>query len=191
MPVTWMVRRSGRPAVPCGRFPSLSVRGATIMRGVVMYGPGDVRVQDRPDPKIELPTDAVIRLVAACVCGSDLWPYRGAEPTDGPSPVGHEYVGVVEEVGEAVSSVRPGQFVVGGFAASDNTCENCRAGYQTSCVQREWMNVMGAQAERLRVPLADGTLVATPDTPDEELIPSLLTASDVLSTGWFAAGPAA
>ena len=157
------------------------------MRGVIMHAPGDFRVEDRPEPEIEQPTDAVVRLTATCVCGSDLWPYRGAEPIDGPSPIGHEYVGVVEEVGEAVTSLKPGDFVVGGFSASDNTCENCRAGYQTACVHREWMNPLGAQAERLRVPLADGTLVATPGTPDEDLVPSLLTASDVLATGWFAA----
>ena len=157
------------------------------MRGVIMHAPGDFRVEDRPEPEIEQPTDAVVRLTATCVCGSDLWPYRGAEPIDGPSPIGHEYVGVVEEVGEAVTSLQPGDFVVGGFSASDNTCENCRAGYQTACVHREWMNPLGAQAERLRVPLADGTLVATPGTPDEDLVPSLLTASDVLATGWFAA----
>jgi threonine dehydrogenase-like Zn-dependent dehydrogenase len=157
------------------------------MRGVVMHGPGDFRVEERPDPKIEAPTDAVIRVVAACVCGSDLWPYRGADPIDGPSPIGHEYVGVVEEVGDAVSTVKPGDFVVGGFSVSDNTCENCRAGYQTSCVRREWINSYGAQAERMRVPLADGTLVATPGPPAEDLVPSLLTTSDVLATGWFAA----
>jgi threonine dehydrogenase-like Zn-dependent dehydrogenase len=157
------------------------------MRGVVMHAPGDFRVEEREDPKIVEPTDAVIRLSATCVCGSDLWWYRGVEPVDRPSPIGHEYVGVVEEVGSGVTTIRPGQFVVGGFSASDNTCEICRAGYQTACVQREWMNSMGAQAERLRVPLADGTLVATPDMPDPDLIPSLLTASDVLGTGWFAA----
>ncbi|SDM32131.1 Threonine dehydrogenase [Streptomyces sp. cf386] len=157
------------------------------MRGVLMHAPGDFRVEEREDPKILHPTDAIIRLSATCVCGSDLWPYRGAEPIEAPSPIGHEYVGVVEEVGGEVSTVEPGQFVVGSFAASDNTCENCRAGYQTACVRREWMNRMGAQAERLRVPLADGTLVATPGTPDADLVPSLLTASDVLGTGWFAA----
>ncbi|MFD5746364.1 zinc-dependent alcohol dehydrogenase family protein [Streptomyces sp. NPDC127033] len=157
------------------------------MRGVVMHAPGDFRVEEREDPKVLHPSDAIIRLSATCVCGSDLWPYRGIEPIEGPSPIGHEYVGVVEEVGSSVTTVRPGQFVVGGFSTSDNTCENCRAGYQTSCVRREWVNAMGAQAERLRVPLADGTLVATPGVPDEDLIPSLLTASDVLGTGWFAA----
>jgi threonine dehydrogenase-like Zn-dependent dehydrogenase len=138
-------------------------------------------------PRIEQPTDAVIRLAAACVCGSDLWPYRGIEAVDGPSPMGHEYVGVVEEVGSAVTTIEPGQFVVGSFFASDNTCAICRAGYQTHCVDRQPGAATGAQAEYTRVPLADGTLVATPGTPDADLVPSLLAASDVLGTGWFAA----
>ena len=155
------------------------------MRGVVMYAPGDVRVEDRPDPQIEQPTDAVIRLAVACVCGSDLWPYRGVEPVDH-TPMGHEYVGVVEQVGSAVTSIQPGQFVIGTFFASDNTCEICRAGYQTHCVNRQ-PGCTGAQAQRTRVPLADGTLVPTPGMPAEDLIPSLLAASDVLGTGWFAA----
>jgi threonine dehydrogenase-like Zn-dependent dehydrogenase len=153
----------------------------------VMSAPGQVHVEDRPEPRIEQPTDAVIRLAATCICGSDLWPYRGVEALDGPRPMGHEYAGIVEEVGSAVTSVRPGQFVVGSFFASDNTCEICRAGYQTSCVQREAGAPGGAQAERMRVPLADGTLVSTPELPDEDLVPSLLAASDVLGTGWFAA----
>ncbi|MBL3664655.1 zinc-dependent alcohol dehydrogenase family protein [Streptomyces sp. M2CJ-2] len=157
------------------------------MRGVVMRAPGDVRVEQREDPGIVSPTDAVIRLSATCVCGSDLWPYRGIEPVRGPAPMGHEYVGVVEEVGGEVTDIRPGQFVVGSFFASDNTCEICRAGYQSSCVRREPMGALGAQAERLRVPLADGTLVATPDIPDDDLVPGLLAASDVLGTGWFGA----
>ncbi|WP_129843527.1 zinc-dependent alcohol dehydrogenase family protein [Streptomyces sp. RFCAC02] len=157
------------------------------MRGVVMHAPGDVRVEEREDPRIVEPTDAVIRLSASCVCGSDLWPYRGVEPVDGPTPMGHEYVGVVEEVGADVTTVRPGQFVVGSFWASDNTCEICRAGYQSGCVHRVLMGTLGAQAERLRVPLADGTLIATPGTPPDDLIPSLLAASDVLGTGWFGA----
>ncbi|MCW2618239.1 MAG: dehydrogenase [Modestobacter sp.] len=155
------------------------------MRGTVLYAPGDVRVEDRPEAAIEKPTDAVIRLTAACVCGSDLGPYRGIEPIDGPRPMGHEYVGVVEAVGSEVTSVKPGQFVVGSFVASDNTCEICQACYQSSCVQREFIG--GAQADLMRVPLADGTLVATPGTPDADLVPSLLAASDVLGTGWFAA----
>ena len=161
------------------------------MRGVVLHAPGDVRVEERDDPKIVAPTDAIIRLSATCVCGSDLWPYRGVEAVDGPAPMGHEYVGVVEEVGDEVRTVRPGQFVVGSFFASDNTCELCRAGYQSSCVDRVPMGALGSQAELLRVPLADGTLVATPDLPADDLVPSLLAASDVLGTGWFAAVAAA
>jgi threonine dehydrogenase-like Zn-dependent dehydrogenase len=157
------------------------------MRGAVLHAPGDVRVEQREDPWILVPTDAVIRLSATCICGSDLWPYRGIEKITVPSPMGHEYVGIVEEVGSEVRKVRPGQFVVGSFFASDNTCEICRAGYQSSCVHRELMGALGAQAQYLRVPLADGTLVATPDIPPDDLVPSLLAASDVLSTGWFSA----
>jgi threonine dehydrogenase-like Zn-dependent dehydrogenase len=157
------------------------------MRGVVMHAPGDVRVDDRDDPRIEQPTDAVIRLSATCVCGSDLWPYRGIDKVDEPVPMGHEYVGIVEEVGSGVTGIKPGQFVVGSFWASDNTCEICRAGYQSACVHRVPMGMFGSQAEYLRVPLADGTLVATPEVPPAELIPSYLAASDVLGTGWFAA----
>ncbi|SDQ21497.1 zinc-dependent alcohol dehydrogenase family protein [Quadrisphaera sp. DSM 44207] len=156
------------------------------MRGVVMHAPGDVRIEEREDPTIEQPTDAVLRVAAACVCGSDLWPYRGVDPVDQPTPMGHEYVGVVEEVGSEVSTVGPGDFVVGTFFASDNTCEICRAGYQTHCVNAQ-PGCTGSQAQYTRVPLADGTLVATPGTPDPDLVPHLLTASDVLGTGWFAA----
>jgi threonine dehydrogenase-like Zn-dependent dehydrogenase len=157
------------------------------MRGAVLYGPGDVRVEDRANSRIEQPTDAVIRLAATCVCGSDLWPYRGIEPVDGPSPMGHEYVGIVEKVGSEVRAIKPGQFVVGSFWASDNTCEICRAGYQSRCVHAELMGAIGTQAGLARVPLADGTLVATPDAPPDDLVPSLLAASDVLGTGWFGA----
>ena len=157
------------------------------MRGVVMYAPGDVRVEDRPEPTILKPTDAVIRLTATCICGSDLWPYRGADDVSRPTPMGHEYAGIVEEVGSDVSTVKPGQFVVGSFFASDNTCEICRAGYQSSCVHRQGIGAEGAQAELMRVPWAEGTLVATPDLPTEDLVPSLLAASDVLGTGWFGA----
>ncbi len=158
------------------------------MRGVVMYAPGDVRVEDRPEPTILKPTDAVIRLSAACICGSDLWPYWGVEALDGPRPMGHEYVGIVEEVGSAVATIKPGQFVVGSFFASDNTCQICRSGYQPSCPFREAFGATGAsQAQRMRVPLADGTLVATPELPDDDLVPHFLAASDVLGTGWFAA----
>jgi threonine dehydrogenase-like Zn-dependent dehydrogenase len=157
------------------------------MRGAVLHAPRDVRVEQRDDPKITAPTDAVIRMAATCVCGSDLWPYRGIEAVNGPTPMGHEYVGVVEEVGSEVTTIRPGQFVIGSFFASDNTCEICQAGYQSSCVHREYVGANGAQAELLRVPLADGTLVATPDLPSDDLVPSLLAASDVLGTGWFGA----
>ena len=157
------------------------------MRGAVLYAPGDIRVEERDDPTILAPTDAIIRLSATCVCGSDLWPYRGVEAVDGPAPMGHEYVGIVEEVGSEVQHIKPGQFVVGSFWASDNTCEICQAGYQSSCVQRVLMGTIGTQAELARVPLADGTLVSTPDIPPDDLIPSLLAASDVLGTGWFGA----
>jgi threonine dehydrogenase-like Zn-dependent dehydrogenase len=157
------------------------------MRGAVLYAPGDIRVEDRDDPKLIEPTDAILQLSATCVCGSDLWPYRGVEPVDGPSPMGHEYAGIVQEVGSEVTTIKPGQFVVGSFWASDNTCPICQAGYQSSCVQRVLMGTIGTQAELARVPLADGTLVATPDLPPDDLIPSLLAASDVLGTGWFAA----
>jgi threonine dehydrogenase-like Zn-dependent dehydrogenase len=155
------------------------------MRGAVLHAPGDVRIEQLDDPKIIEPTDAVIRIAATCVCGSDLWDYRGINPVTGPTPMGHEYCGIVEEVGSEVTAIRPGQFVIGSFFASDNSCPHCRAGYQTSCQHREFVG--GAQAEALRVPLADGTLVATPEQPAPELIPSLLTLSDVMGTGWFAA----
>jgi threonine dehydrogenase-like Zn-dependent dehydrogenase len=157
------------------------------MRGVVMHAPGDVRVEDREDPRIVVPTDAIIRLSATCVGGSDLWPYRGIETVNGPSPMGHEYVGTMQEVGSEVTNVKPGQFVIGSFFASDNTCAICQAGYQSSCIDRQGVVENGAQAEYLRVPLADGTLVATPDIPSDDLIPSFLAASDVLGTGWFGA----
>ena len=158
------------------------------MQGAVLYGPRDVRFEERDDPKIIKPTDAIIRIAAACVCGSDLWPYRGIQPTAQPTPMGHEYCGTVQELGSAVKSIKRGQFVIGSFFASDNTCLNCQIGYQSSCQHRELVG--GAQAPLLRVPLADGTLVATPDVPSEELIPSLLTLSDVMGTGWFAADAA-
>jgi threonine dehydrogenase-like Zn-dependent dehydrogenase len=161
------------------------------MRGAVLHAPGDVRLERRPDPTIIEPTDAIIRVSATCICGSDLWPYRGIEAVDGPAPMGHEYVGIVEEVGSDVSAIRRGQFVVGSFFASDNTCEICRSGYQSSCIHRQPMGAIGTQAEYARIPLADGTLVATPDVPSADLIPSLVAASDVLGTGWFAAVAAA
>jgi threonine dehydrogenase-like Zn-dependent dehydrogenase len=155
------------------------------MRGTVLYAPRDVRLEQRDDPKITEPTDAIIRMTATCVCGSDLWDYRGINPVTQPTPMGHEYCGIVEEVGSDVHSIKPGQFVIGSFFASDNTCPHCQAGFQSSCQHRE--PIQGAQAEWLRVPLAGGTLVATPGQPDDDLIPSLLALSDVMGTGWFAA----
>ncbi|MCF4121713.1 zinc-dependent alcohol dehydrogenase family protein [Antribacter sp. KLBMP9083] len=155
------------------------------MRATVIHAPGDIRVEDVPEPTIIAPTDAIIRTVVTCVCGSDLWAYRGLEPVGQPHPMGHEYVGIVEEVGSDVTSVRPGQFVIGSFATSDNTCPNCLAGYQSNCVHREFMST--CQAEYIRIPNAQGTLVATDEHPADELLPSLLTLSDVMGTGWYAA----
>ena len=153
-----------------------------------MYGPGDVRVEEREEPVVAESTDAIIRLAATCVCGSDLWPYRGAEPLFAtPQAMGHEYVGVVEQIGPDVKNVKIGDFVVGSFVASDNTCEICQAGYQSRCVHNVMMGAIGTQAELVLIPLADGTLVATPGQPDADLIPSLLAASDVLGTGWYGA----
>ena len=160
------------------------------MRGVVMYGPDDVRVEDRPVPRVRKPTDAVIRVDAACICGSDLWPYRGIDADfSEPRPMGHEYVGTVVEVGDAVTSVRPGDFVVGSFCVSDNTCEICDSGFQSRCPNVEQPFMGEAQAQYARVPEADGTLVVVPGgRPDDEgQIASLLAASDVLGTGWFGA----
>lgn len=153
-----------------------------------MHGPGDVRFEERPEPAIVEPTDAIIRLSVSCICGSDLWPYRGANPITAPTPMGHEYCGIVEDTGRAVTSIKKGQFVIGSFFASDNTCPHCRFGYQTSCQRRT--PVIGAQAPVLRVPLADGTLVATREMPSADLFPSLLALSDVMGTGWFAADAA-
>jgi threonine dehydrogenase-like Zn-dependent dehydrogenase len=161
------------------------------MRGAVLHAPGDIRLDNRPDPRIVEPTDAIIKLSATCVCGSDLWPYRGIEAVHGPAPMGHEYVGVVEEVGSDVRTLAPGQFVVGSFLASDNTCEICRAGYQSRCIHAQSIGAIGTQAEYARIPLADGTLVATREVPDGPYLPALLAASDVLGTGWFAAVAAA
>ncbi|MEU9393146.1 zinc-dependent alcohol dehydrogenase family protein [Streptomyces sp. NPDC048324] len=158
------------------------------MRGAMIHAPGDIRLETLDDPKILAPTDAVIRTAVTCVCGSDLWPYRGLEPTDGPHPMGHEYVGFVEEVGSEVTAVKPGQFVVGSFATSDNTCANCRNGFQSHCLHREFMST--CQADYVRIPNAQGTLVATDRVPGEELWPSLLAVSDVMGTGWWAADAA-
>jgi threonine dehydrogenase-like Zn-dependent dehydrogenase len=157
------------------------------MRGVVMHASRDVRVEERPEPVVEQPSDAVIRVTAACICGSDLWPYRGTDAVTEPTPMGHEYVGIVESIGDDVRHVKIGDYVVGSFFASDNTCEICQAGYQSRCVNNVPMGSIGTQAERLRVPLADGTLVVVPGEPTPGQVKSLLAASDVLGTGWFAA----
>jgi threonine dehydrogenase-like Zn-dependent dehydrogenase len=158
------------------------------MRGAVIHAPGDVRFETLDDPRILKPTDALIRTAVTCVCGSDLWPWRGADAIDGAHQMGHEYVGFVEEVGSEVTAVRPGQFVVGSFATSDNTCPHCRAGFQSNCVNREFMST--CQAEYVRIPNAQGTLVATEEVPDEEFWPGLLAVSDVMGTGWWAADAA-
>jgi threonine dehydrogenase-like Zn-dependent dehydrogenase len=155
------------------------------MHGAVIYAPGDVRYEERPEPVILEPTDAIVRTVAACVCGSDLWRYRGIAPVPEPTPIGHEFCGVVTAVGDAVTTVKPGDFVVGGFNPSDNTCPVCRKGAHANCVNGDHYD--GAQAEQIRIPQADGTLVATPSMPDGDLIPSLLALSDVMCTGWHAA----
>ena len=158
------------------------------MKGTVLYGPRDIRFETLDDPKIVEPTDAIISLSHSCICGSDLWPYRGANPIRQPARMGHEYCGIVEEVGKEVKTVKKGQFVIGSFFASDNSCPHCHRGYQTSCQNK--VPVGGAQAPLLRVPLADGTLVATPEVPSRDMIPHLLAVSDVLGTGWFAADAA-
>jgi threonine dehydrogenase-like Zn-dependent dehydrogenase len=165
------------------------------MRACVIHGKGDVRVETRPDPTIRKPTDALVRVVAACVCGSDLWPYRGYNAPEQPRPIGHEFVGVVEEAGAEVRTVKAGDFVIAPFVVSDNTCVHCRNGVHTSCENgagwggedSDGLPVDAGQGEYVRVPLADGTLVATPEQPAEALIPSLLTLSDVMGTGHHAA----
>jgi hypothetical protein len=165
------------------------------VRATLIHGPRDIRLEDVPDPGIRRPTDALVRVVAACVCGSDLWPYRGVTETKEPSRIGHEFVGVVEEVGADVATLRAGDFVVAPFAVSDNTCVHCRNGVHTSCARGAWwggtdeydLPIDGGQGQAVRVPMADGTLVATPEMPDDAMVPSLLTLSDVMGTGWFAA----
>ena len=154
-----------------------------------MYGAGDVRVEEVADPKLEQPTDAVVRIVRACVCGSDLHPYHQMPASAQGVPMGNEFVGVVDAVGSEVSSVKAGDFVISPFAWSDNTCDFCREGFQTSCRQGAFYaanGIGGAQAEAIRVPLADGTLVKAPVAEDSALVPSLLTLSDVFLTGHHA-----
>ncbi|WBQ05743.1 zinc-dependent alcohol dehydrogenase family protein [Kribbella sp. CA-293567] len=160
------------------------------MRATTIHAPFDVRLSEVPDPVITKPTDAVIKIVAGCICGSDLWPYRGENKITPGSRIGHEYVGIVQEVGSEVRSVRPGDFVVTPFVASDGTCPNCLAGLQSVCqniVGIGSKDADGGQGEFAKVPWADGTLVATPGVPDDALVPSLLTLSDVMGTGWHAA----
>ncbi len=168
------------------------------MRATTLHAPFDIRVSEVPDPQVQRPTDAVVRVSAACVCGSDLWPYRGINDIRPGQRIGHEFVGIVEAVGDAVTSVRPGDFVIAPFAISDNTCRVCRAGIHTSCENGSWWGgrdreglwIDGGQGERVRVPLADGTLVATPGQPTAEQLPDLLTLSDVMGTGWHCAASA-
>ena len=158
------------------------------MFATIMYGAGDVRYEQVPDPKILAPSDAIIQLAVTRICGSDLWPYRGFSEFDGPKAMGHEYCGFVVETGSDVKTVKKGQFVVGSFCLSDNTCPHCQYGFQSSCQQREFMT--GAQAPYARIPLADGTLVALDELPSADLYPGLQAVSDVLGTGWYAADAA-
>jgi threonine dehydrogenase-like Zn-dependent dehydrogenase len=166
------------------------------VRATLIHGPRDIRVEDVPDPEVSLPTDALVRVTAACVCGSDLWPYRGITDVGEPRRIGHEFVGVVEEVGSDVRTLRPGDFVVAPFLLSDNTCVHCRNGVHTSCDHGTWwggtdeagLPVDAGQGEAVRVPIADGTLVAAGrDVPDDRMLASLLTLSDVMGTGHHAA----
>ncbi|GAB2916678.1 zinc-dependent alcohol dehydrogenase family protein [Rhodococcus aerolatus] len=165
------------------------------MRATLIHGPGDVRVADVPDPEIHAPTDALVRVVASCVCGSDLWPYRGVRETPEPKRIGHEFVGVVEELGGDVSTLSVGDFVIAPFVISDGTCVHCRNGIHTSCAHggawgapdESGVLADGGQGTHVRVPLADGTLVRTPGTPDDAQVPGLLTLSDVFATGHHAA----
>jgi threonine dehydrogenase-like Zn-dependent dehydrogenase len=165
------------------------------MKATILHAPRDIRLDELPDPIVQKPTDALVRVTAACVCGSDLWPYRGINPVHGPTRIGHEFVGIVEEVGSEVRSVRLGDFVIAPFMYSDNTCPHCRAGIQSACSHGGFWGgpdgdgilADGGQGEFVRVPHADGTLVSTRDVPDESLVPSLLALSDVMGTGWQAA----
>jgi threonine dehydrogenase-like Zn-dependent dehydrogenase len=165
------------------------------MRATVIHGTRDVRLEQVPDPTIQRPGDALVRVVASCVCGSDLWPYRGVRPVEEPRRMGHELVGIVEEVGADVRTVGVGDFVIAPFVLSDGTCVNCRNGVQTSCLggagwggnDRDGCFVDGGQGEYVRVAMADGTLVRTPEVPGDDLVPSLLALSDVMGTGHHAA----
>jgi len=165
------------------------------MKATTIYGARDVRLEDQPDPIIQKPTDAVVKVIAACVCGSDLWSYRGDNAITAPVRIGHEFVGIVQEVGSQVRSLNPGDFVIAPFMYSDNSCPHCRVGIQSACSaggfwggpDRDGLMADGGQGEYVRVPLADGTLVTTRETPDSAMVPSLLALSDVMGTGWHAA----
>lgn len=159
------------------------------MKATVMYAAGDVRVETVPDPKLVQPTDALVRVTKACICGSDLWPYQSMERTETGRRMGHEFIGLVEDVGRDVRTVKKGDLVVAPFAWSDGTCEFCRQGLQTSCLHGGFWGgeLDGGQGEAVRVPQADGTLVKLPVGPDHALMPGLLTLSDVLGTGHHAA----
>ncbi len=165
------------------------------MRATILHAARDIRLDDVSDPQILDDGDAIVRVVASCVCGSDLWPYRGINAVNEPVRIGHEFVGVVEQVGSAVSTVKVGDFVIAPFMFSDNTCALCVRGVHTSCVQGGFWGladhkghpVDGGQGEIVRVPVADGTLVATPSQPSQELVSHLLTLSDVFPTGHHAA----
>jgi threonine dehydrogenase-like Zn-dependent dehydrogenase len=165
------------------------------MLATVIHGERDVRLEEVPNPVLSTGGDAIVRVVAACVCGSDLWPYRGVTPVDGPKRIGHEFVGIVEEIGPDVTSVKVGDFVIAPFYDCDNTCANCKNGVSTSCLNGGWWGsddrlggfADGAQGERVRVPHADGSLVATPSLPEDSQIPGLLTLADVMGTGHHAA----
>lgn len=166
------------------------------MRATVIYGPRDIRLEQAPDPQLGgTGRDAIVRVVAACVCGSDLWPYRGVTETKESRRIGHEFVGVVEQVGDGVSTVKPGDFVIAPFYDCDMTCANCRNGVSPSCLNGNWWGrddrdghfADGAQGELVRVPSADGSLVAVPGPVDDGMVPHLLALSDVMGTGWHAA----
>jgi threonine dehydrogenase-like Zn-dependent dehydrogenase len=165
------------------------------MRATLLYGPGDIRSEEVSDPVLRLPTDVIVRVTASCICGSDLWPYRGVVETPAPRRIGHEFIGVVEEVGAEVSTLRAGQHVIAPFVVSDGTCANCRNGMQTSCLHggswgepdRHGFLIDAGQGEYVRAPMADGTLLAVPHEPEPAQIPHLLALSDVMGTGHHAA----
>ncbi len=165
------------------------------MRATTIHAPFDIRLSDVPDPQLVAGTDAIVKVVRTCICGSDLWPYRGENPITAGDRIGHEFIGTVEAVGDEVSSVKVGDFVIAPFSWGDNTCRVCRAGVNTSCENGGWWGaadrqghlVDGCQGEIIRVPLADGTLVPTPSAPSEGMYADLLTLSDVMGTGWHCA----